>query len=135
MHFDAFLRSNPLHRFHEAQPHLLLHEGEDVPLLAALEAVVALIAHREIGILAVMKRTRAAKAAAHALEPHELADDRHDVRLVAYTFDDVVRNHANSASVTPAPPSFQAPSRNCFTRVSLRSISVTRSRNAPVPLP
>ena len=49
--------------------------------------------------------------------------------------DNFVRNHQSSATVTPAPPSFQAPSRNCFTRVSLVSISATRSRNAPVPFP
>ena len=65
----------------------------------------------------------------------ELANHRNDVGLVADAFDDFVGNHANSANVTPAPPSFQAPSRKPLTRVSLRSISATRSRNAPVPFP
>src|SRR5881296_2934980 len=82
-----------------------------------------------------MKRARTAKAVADTLQLHELAYDRHDVRLLTDLRDDVVGNHQSSAIVTPAPPSFQAPSRNCFTRVSLLSISATRSRNAPVPFP
>src|SRR5262249_20600694 len=101
-----------------------------------LEARVATLRRDgEVVVFAVMERTRPTKAVADAFELHEFADDGDDVRLVAHTGDDVVWNHANPASVTPAPPSFQAPRRNPFTRVSLRSISPTRSRSAPVPFP
>ena len=99
-HFDACPRANPLHCLDEIEAKVLLREGEDVALLAALEAgVAALRRDGEIVVFAVMKRTRAAKAVADALQLHELADDRDDVRLVANTVDDVVGNHANSASV------------------------------------
>ena len=86
-------------------------------------------------MLSVMKWARSAKARTHALELHELADDLDDVRFISNAIDYVIRNHQSSATVTPAPPSFQAPMRNCFTRVSFVSISVTRSRSAPVPFP
>src|SRR5438552_8354324 len=91
--------------------------------------------HLEVRVLALMERARPAKAVADALELYELTDDRDDVSLLAHLFDNAIGNHPSSATVTPAPPSFQAPSRNCFTRVSLLSISATRSRSAPVPFP
>src|SRR3954471_9115681 len=115
---------------------MLLDEGKDVALLSTDEAGIAAASRDgKIGVRAVMERTRAAKAVARALERHVLADDRDDVRAFAQALDVLVGDHPRSTTVTPAPPSFQAPSRNPFTRVSLRSISFTSSRSAPVPLP
>ena len=135
-HVDAHLGADPLDRLHEIQSEVLLHEAEHVARFAADEAFVS-AAHgdREVGVFSVVERTRPAKAVADAFQLDELADYADDVGLVAHAVDDVVRNHARSATVTPAPPSFQAPSRKLFTRVSLRSISATRSRSAPVPFP
>src|SRR5581483_4775631 len=100
------------------------------------EAVIAALGHhREVRIRPLVERAGPSKHRPHALEADVLADDRDDVGGRLHLLDDVVRNHASSATVTPAPPSFQAPSRKSFTRVSLRSISATRSRSAPVPLP
>src|SRR5438045_8251575 len=82
-----------------------------------------------------MERARAAEIGTGALEIDVLADDLDDVGGIAYLLDDFVRNHFSSTTVTPAPPSFQAPRRKFVTRDSLRSISATRSRRAPVPLP
>src|SRR6185437_15180291 len=128
--------ADPLHRLHKIQTELLLHEGEDIARFAADEAFVSTArCDGEVVVLAMMERTRSPKAVPDPLELDELADDRDEVRFFADAFDDGVGDHARSASVTPAPPSFQAPSRNPFTRVSLRSISATRSRSAPVPLP
>jgi hypothetical protein len=45
---------------------------------------------------------------------HELADDLTMSAFISNAIDDVVWNHQSSATVTPAPPSFQAPRRNCF---------------------
>src|SRR5450756_611791 len=64
-----------------------------------------------------------------------LADDRHDVRGVAHPLHILVGNHDSCTTVTPAPPSFQRPSREDFTRGSSFTIWPTRSRSAPVPLP
>src|SRR5215510_7577448 len=115
---------------------MLLYEGEDVARLTAHEALVtAPQCDGEVVVLPVVEGTRPSEAVTDALELHVLADDRDDVRLFAYALDDVVGNHAKSATVTPFPPSFQAPSLKPFTLVSLRSISPTRSRNTPVPFP
>src|SRR5256885_1639808 len=83
----------------------------------------------------LMEWTRAAEIGARSLEIHVLADNLYDVGSVANLVDDFVGNHLSSTTVTPAPPSFHAPRRKLVTRDSLRSISVTRSRRAPVPLP
>src|SRR3954468_15843137 len=91
--------------------------------------------NREIAVRALMKRTRSPEGVAHTLEIDVLADDRDDVGGVANQLHHFVGDHANSATVTPAPPSFHAPRRKLVTRDSLRSISATRSRSAPVPLP
>src|SRR5438045_2883534 len=84
---------------------------------------------------ALMERTRPTEIGSDALETDVLADHLDDVGGVAHLVDDFVGYHPSSTTVTPAPPSFQAPSRKLVTRVSLRSISATRSRKAPVPLP
>ena len=84
---------------------------------------------------ALMERTRAAIVGALSLELDVLADHGDDVGALAHPLDGLVGDHANTAMVTPAPPSFQAPMWNSRTRVSLRSISLTTSRSAPVPLP
>src|ERR1051326_5247991 len=134
LHTD--FRPDPLHRLGEIEAELLLHEREHVARLTADEAfVTAGRGDRKVGILPMVKRARSAKTVANALELHELADDGDNVRFLSDAVDDLVGNHANSANVTPAPPSFHAPRRNALTRVSLRSISPTRSRNAPVPFP
>src|SRR5256714_13502234 len=84
---------------------------------------------------ALMERTRPTEISSDALETDVLADHLDYVGGVAHLVDDLVGYHPSSTTVTPAPPSFQAPSRKLVTRVSLRSISATRSRKAPVPLP
>src|SRR5213595_1307594 len=84
---------------------------------------------------ALMEGTRPAEIGSDALETDVLADHLDDVGGVAHLVHDFVGYHPSSTTVTPAPPSFQAPSRKLVTRVSLRSISATRSRRAPVPLP
>ena len=115
----------------------LPYEREHVTAFVAHEAVVAptLGRHGEIRIRAAVKRTRSTIVTTSALERHELADDLHDVSSRAHALDEFVGNHVNSATVTPAPPSFHAPSRKPATRVSFFSISPTRDRSAPVPLP
>src|SRR5205807_3305375 len=75
------------------------------------------------------------EVSADALEIDVLPDHLNDVGGIANLVDDFVGYHLSSTTVTPAPPSFQAPSRKFVTRDSLRSISATRSRSAPVPFP
>src|SRR5207244_6740190 len=89
----------------------------------------------EVAVCTLMKWARPAEVGDDALDVHVLADDLDDVGGVTDLVDDVVGYHLSSTTVTPAPPSFQAPSRKFVTRDSLRSISATRSRKAPVPLP
>ena len=101
------------------------------------EAVVApaLRRHREIRVRAAVKRTRSAEITPSPLEGDELTEHLNDVRRRAHPFDDLVGNHVSVATVTPAPPSFHAPSLKPATRVSFFSISLTRERKAPVPFP
>ena len=135
-HFHADPRAHPLHGLDKVEPQVLLQKGEDISLLTAHEAIKrAARQYGEIVVLTVMKWTWPAKARTDALQLHELADDLDDVRFVTNAIDDFVGYHQSSATVTPAPPSFQAPRRNCFTRVSFFNISLTRSRSAPVPFP
>src|SRR5689334_18915492 len=135
-YFDAGACADPLHRLHEVEPEALLHEGEDVSLLVAHEAVVAATRrHGEVVVRSLMEGTGPPIAVADALELHEFADDLHDVGFLANSVNDVVGNHQNSATVTPVPPSLYAPSRKLCTRLSFCNISATRSRSAPVPLP
>src|SRR6266508_6711624 len=91
--------------------------------------------HREVAPRALVKGAWAAKIRTGSLEGHVLADDTDNVRCLAYLLDGLVGNHDSSTTVTPAPPSFHAPSRKLKTRLSLLSISATRSRSAPVPFP
>src|SRR5205823_9467567 len=59
---------------------------------------------------ALMERTRPAEIGSDALETDVLADHLDDVGGVAHLVDDFVGYHPSSTTVTPAPPSFQAPS-------------------------
>src|ERR1019366_5185183 len=111
-------------------------EGEHRALLAADEAgVPALGLHREVVVRALMEWAGPAIHRAHFLEAHVLADDGDDVRRLRDLFYHFLRDHDNSAMVTPAPPSFHAPMRTVRTRGSPDSNSATRSRSAPVPFP
>ena len=136
---DADALANQLDGTDPVESEPLAHEREDVATFMAHEAVIRALVRRdrEVGFGALMERTRPAITPARALERHILTDDLHSVRRVPHPLDDVVRNHRqlSSATVTPSPPSFHAPSRNPATRVSFFSISLTRERNAPVPLP
>src|SRR5690348_14012115 len=101
LHLDANARADPLHGLDEVETEMFLHEAEDVSLLAAHEAHVRTTwKHREVVVLPLMKRTRAAKAGADSLQLHELADDLDDVRFVSHSVDDVIRDHQSSATVT-----------------------------------
>src|SRR6185369_11267380 len=104
-------------------------EVEDIAALVAHEAVVhrLLRRHGEVAMRALMEGTRAAVVRALALQLDVLTDDADDVGALAHALDRLVGDHANTATVTPAPPSFHAPMRNSRTRVSLRSISFTTS--------
>src|SRR5438094_10670743 len=82
-----------------------------------------------------MERTGTTIIGALPLEVHVLADHLDDVGGVAHLFDYFVRYHPISATVTPVPPSFHAPSLKPDTRDSFLSISATRSHSAPVPFP
>src|SRR4029079_1380084 len=128
---DQFDGSWPFH----AEP--LLQKAEHISALVADEAVVHPLPRGdgEVAVRPLMKRTRSAEVGARPFEVHVLADDLDDIGGVADLVDDLVGYHLSSPPVTPAPPSFQAPRRKFVTRDSLRSISETRSRNAPVPLP
>ena len=123
-------RRRPIH----AKP--FSQERENVAALSALEAMVYASPgiDGKIGIFAAVKRARTAERAARLLERDRFADDPDDVGRFADALDFVVGNHS-STTVTPVPPSLKAPGRKPRTRVSLRSISLTRSRNAPVPFP
>ena len=124
-------------RGHEVHADPLHEVGEDVAALVAHEAVVSpdLRGDGEIASGALMERTRSAKIRPGALELHVLADHPDDVGALTNALHRLVGYHANTATVTPAPPSFQPAMWNSFTRVSLRSISSTTWRSAPVPLP
>ena len=65
-------------------------------------------------MLPVMEGTRPAIAVPDALELYEFSNDRDDVGLFADALDDIVGDHANSATVTPVPPSFHAPESKLF---------------------
>src|SRR5690606_35753094 len=105
-------------------------------LLAADEAgVAAARQHREVRVRPLVEGAGPAPHAARLLELHVLADDRDDVRRGAHLLHHFVGDHASSTTVTPAPPSFHAPMRCDFTRLSPLSNCATRSRSAPVPLP
>ena len=48
---------------------------------------------------ALMERTRPAPVAAHTLQAHVLADDLHDVGILANAFDVLVGDHVTKRSV------------------------------------
>ncbi len=82
----------------KSRPRCFCDEGEDVARLAAHEALVAAVRRDgEVVVLAVMERTRPAKAVADALELHELADDRDDVGLSR-------TRSTTSSGITRTPP-------------------------------
>ena len=133
---DAALFRHHAHRRRPVNPKALLQERKHIARFLADKAVIELLLRRdrEIPVHPLVKGTWTAVVSPPSLERNKLADDGHDVRRLSDALHFFVGNHS-STSVTPVPPSFQRPTRKLFTRVSLRNISDTRSRRAPVPLP
>src|SRR5690606_38497985 len=125
------------HRVGEREPLVLHEETENVARLAAAEALEEALRwdHVERRRLLVMERAERTEVLARALEGQQLADHLDDVRAFAHLIDQMIANHARSATVTPASPSPMPPGRKACTRRSPFSTSVTTSRSAPVPLP
>ena len=59
---------------------------------------------REIAMCAAVEGATPAVVGSAAFQLDAFADDANEVRRVADLLDDVVGNHANSATVTPWPP-------------------------------
>src|SRR5690606_38419323 len=140
-HLHPGARRHVLHRLHEIEPLPLDQKREDVTRFPASEALVeALVGHHvEARCALLVERAVRLVLPAGLLEWHELADDVDDIGSGPHLLDLIVGDHwgcsLKPAMVTPAPPSVGPPMRCQRTRRSASSISATRLRSAPVPLP
>ena len=102
--FDAALFGEVLHRIEERHAVVLHQELEDVPVLAAAEAVEALAAraHVEARRLLVVERAARHEPAARPLERQAVADHLHDVGPFPDVFDCRVGNHVRRRGAADA---------------------------------
>ena len=134
---DAHLGRDHAHRLLERQALPLHQEAEGIAALATAKALVEALGGHDIEgwRLLVVEGASRLVFLAGALELDVLAHNLDDVGASAHFFDDVLRDHRSSATVTPAPPSVGPPRRKLRMRRSPLSVSATAWRNAPVPLP